>query len=176
MVEISFRAARAGDAAAIAALHVASWRDAYAAILAPAFLAGPIEADRRSPWAARLGSAPPSQLVEAAEGPDQQLIGFICAYRDADPRWGSLVDNLHVLPAWRGHRIGEQLLRTAAGQLRQRGADGGLHLWVFEANAAGLRFYLRMGGEVVERDVSQMAAATGKPVLRVHWPTLEVLS
>lgn len=176
MVEISYRAARAGDAAAIAAIHVASWRDAYAAILAPAFLAGPIEEDRRSLWATRLGNAPPSQWVETAEHPEQGLIGFICAYRDADAQWGSLVDNLHVLPAWRGHSIGERLLRTVAGQLRQQGAVGGLHLWVFEANEPGLRFYLRLGGEVVERDVSRIAAAAGKIVLRVHWPTLDALS
>jgi ribosomal protein S18 acetylase RimI-like enzyme len=47
-----------------------------------------------------------------------------------------------------------------------------LHLWVFEANEAAVRFYKRLGGEVVERDASHMAAASGKPVLRIHWRTL----
>jgi ribosomal protein S18 acetylase RimI-like enzyme len=176
VVEIRYRAACAADAAAIAAIHVASWRDAYASILEPTFLAGPIEADRLSFWTTRLENAPPTQLVEIAEDSDQRLVGFVCAYLDHDPEWGSLVDNLHVLPGLRGHSIGERLLRSAARQLKQHDPEGGLHLWVFEANDAGLRFYLRLGGRVVQHDVSRIPAANGKPVLRVHWPELDALA
>lgn len=46
MNSIILRSANEGDAPAIAALHAASWRDAYADILAPDFLNGEIEADR----------------------------------------------------------------------------------------------------------------------------------
>jgi len=27
---------------------------------------------------------------------------FACAYLDADPEWGTLVDNLHVVPGLKG--------------------------------------------------------------------------
>ncbi len=51
MADIIYRPAQATDALTIAAIHIASWRDAsYRSILDPAFLAGPIEEDRRSHW------------------------------------------------------------------------------------------------------------------------------
>lgn len=176
MTGITYRAACAEDAAAIAAIHAASWRDAYASVLDPDFLSGPIEADRTALWTERLESAPPTQLVEAAADPSRGLVGFVCAYRDADDRWGSLIDNLHVMPEMRGRGIGEELLRSAVRQLMGRGARDGVHLWVFEANEAGLRFYGRLGGRVAGRDTSRIPAANGKTVLRVHWPSLEALT
>lgn len=175
VVGITHRFARAADAGSIAAIHAASWRDAYANVLDPVFLAGPVEDDRTSLWTERLRGGAPAQLVQIAETPDQEAVGFICAYRDLDPRWGSLVDNLHVLPRMRGRRIGERLLRSAARELVRRRAGGGLHLWVFEINEAGLRFYERLGGRVVERDVSRIPAAGRKPVLRLHWPAFDRL-
>lgn len=175
MTGITYRAAWAADAEDIAVIHVRSWLDAYATILEPTFLAGPIEEDRRALWAARLERPSSTQLIRAAEHASLGLIGFICAYRNLDPRWGSLVDNLHVLPEMRGQNIGERLLRSAAQHLKIEGAVGGLHLWVFEANTAGLRFYERLGGMVVERDVSRIPAAGRKSVLRVHWPAIAAL-
>jgi len=173
MPELRLRPATAADAPAIAALHTASWRDAYADILDPAFLAGPIEADRLALWSERLTDPREGQLVHLAEGQDGEVAGFVCAFRDADPRWGSLVDNLHVAPWLRGHGVGETLLRGAASRLAEHGATGGLHLWVFEANTAGLRFYERLGGRVVERIVDKMETAReGQTSLRVHWARL----
>jgi ribosomal protein S18 acetylase RimI-like enzyme len=176
MIDIEYRAAQEMDAAAVAAIHAASWRDAYADILDPAFLAGPIEADRLDLWTSRLTKSPSTLMVHVAVDSNQGLVGFICAQRDQDPRWGSLVDNLHVAPRMRGRRIGERLLWIAAEKLAEQNAANGLHLWVFEANEAGLRFYQRLGGRVVEEDKSSIPAANGKPVLRVHWPTLSALT
>lgn len=175
MVEITWRSATQADAASIAAIHVASWRDAYAPILDPEFLAGPVEADRLALWSMRLRTAGPMQLVHVAEDPSRTLVGFVCAYRNCDPDWGSLVDNLHVLPQMRGRSIGERLLRSAARRLKDKGSQMGLHLWVFEANESALRFYKRLGAQIVERDVSRIPAANRKPVLRAHWPVLDEL-
>lgn len=176
MPQPSLRPATASDASAIAALHTASWRDAYADILDPDFLAGPIEADRLALWGGRLAEADDDLIVHVAEAEDREIVGFICAFRNADPEWGSLIDNLHVSPRMRGNGLGETLLRSTASLLASRGARGGLHLWVFEANTAGLRFYERLGGKVVGKTVDRMAAARGKTSLRVHWPTLEEIA
>lgn len=177
MPQLKLRPAVASDVPAIAALHTASWRDAYAGILDPDFLAGPIEADRLDLWRKRLRDADEDQLVHVAETEDgDEVVGLICAFRNADPTWGSHADNLHVAPHLRGNNVGEKLLRSAAGSLASRGAEGGLHLWVFEANTAGLRFYERLGGRVVGQTLSRMAAAPGKISLRVHWPTLQDLA
>lgn len=170
------RPATEADVAAIAAIHVASWRDAYADILTADYLSGPIEADRLALWSERLRERPPSQLVDIACNPAGNALGFVCGFRDFEPPWGSLIDNLHVLPDARSQGLGERLLRGAARRLAAMGKDSGLHLWVFEANVAALRFYKRLGGSVVERDSSEMPAAGGKPVLRVHWPSLLQLS
>ncbi|MCI9882141.1 GNAT family N-acetyltransferase [Methylobacterium goesingense] len=175
MVKIRYQAAENVDAAAIATVHLASWRDAYRSILDPTFLAGPIEEDRHALWSERLSNPPPNLLVEIARGSNRRLVGFIAAYRDFDVRWGSLVDNLHVLPELRGRKIGEHLLRSTARQLVTQGSCGGLHLWVFEENHNGLRFYQRLGGRVVERDTSRIPAASGKPILRISWPSLATL-
>jgi ribosomal protein S18 acetylase RimI-like enzyme len=174
--DVIIRPATEADAAAVAAIHVASWRDAYADILSADYLNGPIESDRLALWSERFRDASPSQLVDIACDPTGQLFGFVCGYRDCDPRWGSLVDNLHVLPGARGQGVGERLLRGAAGRFAAQGSRLGLHLWVFEANVAALRFYQRHGGRVVETNQSHMPAAGGKPVLRVHWPSLAQLT
>jgi ribosomal protein S18 acetylase RimI-like enzyme len=169
---IVIRAATEADTATIAAIHAASWRDAYAHILAPEFLGGGIEADRLGLWSQRFRDRPPAQLVKIASDSSGLAQAFACAYCDVDPVWGSLLDNLHVRPQARGQGIGEQLFRALAGQLSSAASSSGLHLWVFEANVAGLRFYHRLGGRVVESDISPMPAAGGKTVLRVHWPTV----
>jgi len=175
MPELNLRPATAADAPALAALHTASWRDAYASILDPAFLAGPIEADRLAVWQGRLCDPTADQIVLVAETQDRDVVGFICAFRDADPQWGSLIDNLHTAPSMRGQGVGANLLREAASRLADSGANGGLHLWVFEANTAGLRFYERLGGRVVGKTTDRMAAAPGQASLRVHWPTLQAV-
>lgn len=170
--DIVIRPATEADAATIAAIHAASWRDAYTNILAPEFLSGRIEEDRLAVWSQRLHDHPATQLINIAFDPTGQAQAFVCSYCDFDPIWGSLVDNLHVLPQARGQGIGEQLFRAVASQLSEKASGLGLHLWVFEANVAGLRFYARLGGTVVERDYSRIPAASKKTVLRVHWPTL----
>lgn len=165
--EISIRPAMAADADEIAALHCESWRDAYADVLDPAYLSGPIEADRRTVWAERLAQPCAKQTVLLAQTPEHAVAGFVCLYRESDPRWGSLIDNLHVRPALRGRQIGERLLRAAVRELEP---DQPFHLWVFEANAAGIRFYQRLGGLAAERTLDDMPAARRAPILRMAWP------
>lgn len=166
--QIIIRPASVADASRIAAIHCESWRDTYADVLDPAFLAGPIEADRRTLWADRFAHPAPNQTVLVAESADQEALGFVCFYRDSDARWGSLIDNLHVLPALRGRNIGEKLIRAAVAALDPAQA---FHLWVFEANAGAVRFYERLGGQRVERTLDDMPAARGAPVLRIAWPS-----
>jgi ribosomal protein S18 acetylase RimI-like enzyme len=169
---IVIRSATEADVAPIAEIHAASWRDAYAHILTREFLSGSIATDRLAVWSQRLRDSPPTQLVNVALDPTGHAQGFVCGYCDVDPAWGSLVDNLHVRPQARGRGIGEQLFRSLAGEFSAKAFSSGLHLWVFEANVAGLRFYERLGGRVVEKGRSKIPAAGGKAVLRVHWPTV----
>ncbi len=169
---ISIRIATLTDAAQIAAIHCASWRDAYANVLDEAFLAGPIEEDRRSAWFGRLENPDKKRIILVADVAQARPAAFSCVYVDLDATWGSWIDNLHVYPELRGRGIGEHLIRATARYVAVEAKTVGLHLWVFEANQAALRFYHRLGGEVVERDFSQIPAAKNASILRVFWLTL----
>lgn len=168
------RPANADDVTAIAALHAASWRDTYAHILDPAFLAGPIDQDRLAVWSGRLDSDNPRQGVFVAEQ-DGEAIGFVCVFAHDDPTYGAKVDNLHVRPGHRGGGLGQRLLRHAAGWASDSDVATGLYLWVFEANEGGRRFYARLGGQEGERAASGMPSAADKPALRVVWPAAAAL-
>ena len=170
--KIIIRPASAAEADTIAAIHCESWRDAYAEVLDPAYLAGPIEADRRTLWTARFAAPAATQVVLVAETARHEVVGFTCLFRECDTQWGSLIDNLHVRPALRGQSIGERLIRAAAARLDPAQP---FHLWVFEANAGGIRFYERLGGQRVERTLDNMPAARGAAILRMAWPSAAVL-
>lgn len=162
---IAIRRAGAADAGTIAALHIASWRSAYVGILDPAYLAGPIEADRAAVWAGRLAAPRDDLAVLIAETAAGEPVGFTCIVPGADPEWGSLVDNLHARPDRRGGGIGAGLLATAAAMI----GAGDMYLWVYAANGDARRFYARHGGREVEAEPSDMPEAGGKQVWRVHW-------
>ncbi|MEI4509307.1 hypothetical protein WBQ88_16290 [Sphingopyxis sp. CCNWLW253] len=69
-----------------------------------------------------------------------------------------------------------RIIEAVARRIEADATTHGVHLWVFEANEAALRFYLRLGGEVVERDSSQIPAARGATILRVFWRDIAALS
>jgi GNAT superfamily N-acetyltransferase len=165
---MKFRDATIEDIAAVAALHTASWRDAYSSIFDAAFLAGPVVQERLNVWTARLTNPDRSQhTILAEEG--SALIGFVCVFGAKDAQWGSLVDNLHVRPGERSKGLGQQLLQRGAQWAREAYPTGGLHLWVYEANTAACRFYTRLGGQVVER-TDKSTYGGSAPILRYHWP------
>ena len=170
MGALHIRDAGIDDAANVAVIHCASWRSAYAGILEQSFLDGPIETDRAALWNDRFIYPQAEQIVLIAEEASAQPIGFLCAFGGVDPHWGSLIDNIHVLPSHRGQGSGARMMQNVAMRLASRHPGMGIHLWVFAANEAGLRFYERLGGIVVERDTSRIPAAKGAAVLRLHWP------
>ena len=59
------------------------------------FLDGDVLTNRLDLWRSRLSHDRQDQFVYVAEA-DSHLLGFICAYGNANPAWGSLIDNLHV--------------------------------------------------------------------------------
>lgn len=164
----TLRPARLDDAPAIAALHAANWRSAYANVLRPEYLAGPIDADRLSVWRGRLSKPAPNQRVTLAEGRDGDLLGFACSYLAHDARWGGFLDNLHTSQAARGMGVGKSLLCAAAAQAVSEGGTG-LYLWVFEKNLPARGFYAHMGGQEIECLPSDDPNAVGKNCWRIHW-------
>jgi predicted N-acetyltransferase YhbS len=106
----ALRLATEADAGRIAELHAESWRRTYRGMLRDDFLDGKVVENRLSVWRDRLGSPRPNQHVAVAES-DGELDGFICAFGDEDPRWGTLIDNLHVRHRLHKSGIGRSLMR-----------------------------------------------------------------
>jgi GNAT superfamily N-acetyltransferase len=167
---ITYRPATPADAESIADLHALSWRQSYRGILSDAYLDGDVERDRREVWLSRLAYPAPNQylLVAEAEG---QLRGFVCAFGDDNPRWGTLVDNLHVRQDLKGQGVGTALLERVGEWVKAGRQHAGFYLWVFEENHAARRFYENRGGETVERAVKDNPGGGRAVSLRVAWPT-----
>jgi ribosomal protein S18 acetylase RimI-like enzyme len=176
--DLRFRPAGASDADAVAALHADSWRRHYRGAYSDAFLDGDVESDRLAVWTERLRDPDrPSHTIVAETG--GRVIGFAHTVFEADPRWGALVDNLHVAHEQKRRGIGSRLMTLSARAVIERGT--GLYLWVLEQNVDARAFYESRGGTCVERvpvpspggDASRL---TGSPVgLRYAWPDPRVL-
>lgn len=168
---LRIRQAGAADASLVAALQVASWRSAYRGILSDGFLAGPVEADRAALWRTRLsGAGDAGQVVLVAEE-DGGLVGLACILAGNDPRWGSLIDNLHVRPNRRRGGIGRRLLREATARMPAAHAGAAMHLTVFEENRAAQGAYDAWGGKIAERFEAGQPDGCSYPVLRYWWPS-----
>jgi ribosomal protein S18 acetylase RimI-like enzyme len=136
------RAARAGDAAAIAALHLASWRDAYRGVLDDQVLDVVAPVALPGHWTATLPLARPGAVILAVA--DGAPAGFVAAYVEGATAY---VDNLHVAPGLRGGGVGRVLLGLAARRLRRLGCTRA-ELFAFAGNTGALRFYARLGAAI----------------------------
>lgn len=154
---LRLRAAGPGDAENMALLHADSWRRHYRGAYSDAFLDGDVVADRRSVWSSRL-SAPIGSATVVAED-DTGLVGFVHVVLDEDGRWGSFVDNLHVVQHRRRTGLGTALLSRAAEAVAERARGDAMYLWVLEQNTAAQEFYRALGGTCVEKAAVSPPAA-----------------
>ncbi|WP_127503345.1 GNAT family N-acetyltransferase [Actinoplanes solisilvae] len=175
-----FRPAIADDADRIADLHADSWRRHYRGAYADSFLDGDVVSDRRRVWRGRLAAAAGAHTVVAERA--GRLVGFVHVVLDENTRWGSLVDNLHVVHDQQRGGVGTVLLAHAAGAVAERAASAGMYLWVLRQNTAAQRFYRAAGGRCVE--TATVSAPGGDPgrlngspeKLRMVWPDARTLT
>ncbi len=145
---LRFRRASSSDASAIAALHADSWRRHYRGAYSDAFLDGDVLVDRVAVWGQRLRGAGSGCHTVVGEA-DGEVIGFAHTALDDHPRWGALLDNLHVAFEYQRQGVGSCLLALTARAVVSRGT--GLHLWVLEQNNAAQAFYESLGAKRIER-------------------------
>lgn len=139
------RAATPADAAAVAHIHVESWKVAYRGIMPDDVIARTNVAYRTRFWAERIARREwPVFVMEEGDA----LVAFCQMVPSSDPGDDPTtvghITSIHVLPQLRGQGHGRALLDHAFAGFRRRGYAE-VTLWVLERNASARRFYEKLG-------------------------------
>ncbi len=141
------RPAGIGDAAAIARVHVSTWRTTYRDMLPADFLASLTEANYAERWKRGIGDG--ASRVYVAEDADG-LLGFASGGREraGEDGFGGELYALYVddRAQRRGH--GRELVGAVVGGLRAMGLRD-MIIWVLRDNLGARAFYERLGGVYV---------------------------
>ena len=147
------RAATEADYAAIAKVHVDSWRTTYSGILPQEYLDQLSCQQREQMWRDILSTPGPAftLLVQEAGG---EVVGFASGglERTGDPLFRGDLLAIYLLQAYQGKGLGRLLIRAVVERLLGQGI-GSLLVWVLAQNPSR-RFYERLGAErVKERSI-----------------------
>lgn len=167
---IALRPAVHADAQQIAAVHVATWRDAYANILPTDMLIG-LSVDRYADdWRRTLMQQRQRESITVAAAGDA-VVGFATAgpaRRTADTDRGE-VTMLYVLGDYQERGLGRALLRASFGGLLCHGMTAAT-IWVVRQNPSRF-FYEAMGG-VARRHRTERLWSTTVPTVGYAWDDL----
>ncbi len=166
---MTIRTAEPGDAAAIASVHVSSWRTTYRGIVPDAFLDSLNIEARTLRWQEIFAAQ--KTIFFVAE--DQAgIFGFINGGRIRQPIAGYDAElyAMYLLRVRQGQGHGRALFHSLAGALLDQGFTS-MTVWVLEQNpAAG--FYRRMGGAQVAGQKIEIGGAE-LDELAFGWPSLK---
>ncbi len=180
---IAIRKARIADAVAIAAVHVAAWRNTYPGILPDSYLAK-LSVSRQAVHYDQAIRGGTGVLVAIASGADvapgnaARIVGFTTAGKARRSEIGGQVlgegeiETLYVLDDWRERGVGRRLLRAAAAHLAEGGCKSAF-LWVLRDNPSRW-FYERLGGRSVA-EASIQVAGQGLVQTAFVWDPIERL-
>ena len=128
------------------------------------YLDGDLYSERLAAWTQKLGKDERVAFTLLAEQQDR-AVGFAHVVLDADPTFGTLVDNLHVVHSAQGGGVGSLLLDRVAQRVIDQRPGSGIFLWVLEQNQAATGFYVSRKG--ILRD-SEPSAAPGGDSRNLH--------
>lgn len=163
------RRARMGDAAAIAAIEVETWRTTYAGMLADATLVGMSPARKARQWASQLRNGPGGVWVWEDEEAGLLGFGHCGRQRIRTLAYDGEITMLYVRPDAQGQGIGRRLLVAMLADLKRRGMRSAL-VWVLEANPSRF-FYGRLGGRLAARRLIDVGGCEVAAVA-YGWPDL----
>ena len=148
---MNIRKATIADAAALARVHVDTWRTTYSGIVPDAHLASLSYEKRTARWAEQIQATLAGKFaIFVAEDENGQIAGFVDGgpNRDDDPIYKGELYAIYILQAYQGRGIGKQLVPPLAKSLLAMGLDTML-LWVLTDNTPARRFYESLGGHYV---------------------------
>ena len=174
--KITLRAARLADAAAIARVHVETWRVTYAGLVPDTYLVQMTESKQAQMWnrVIRGASGPETVMVAASKDvPGGRIVGFGSCGRARDRPGTGEVFTLYVGPDWQGRGIGRELLERLFAELRLAGLNQAI-IWVLGENPSRF-FYEAMGGRRVAEQSKPFAGVDLKEIAYA-WPDLDAWS
>jgi ribosomal protein S18 acetylase RimI-like enzyme len=147
LFEEMVRRAHIDDAAAIARVHVDSWRTTYRDLLPAEFLASLTEAGYTERWQRVIGDGSSRVYVVEEDG---EVVGFASCGREraGEAGFAGELYAIYVLEGAQRRGHGRELVRAAVEGLREMGLKD-LIIWVLRDNAPARRFYERLGGTYV---------------------------
>ncbi|MDN3563731.1 GNAT family N-acetyltransferase [Paeniroseomonas aquatica] len=183
---ICIRRARPADAAAIGAVHVATWRTAYAGVLPDGYLTSLSALRHAAGYETSIGDRRHGHavFVAVAKGADAPagtppgeeegtIIGFVSGGRSRRPGFADgEVETLYLLDDYRDRGIGRRLMRAMAAHLAVVGCRS-VMLWVLKDNPTRW-FYQRLGGRPMAREVIRFAGESMEQ-LAFAWNPIEAL-
>ena len=190
MNALAIRRAQAGDAAAIAAAHVAAWHEAYAGLVPARMLSAFTVAERTRRWRRILSAPDPARqsAVFVAVAQNRGIVGFGSCGRQPTPDllaggFAGEFSALYLLAAHQRQGTGRRLMALMAQDLLAREMRGAA-LWVLRDNGPARAFYEALGAKIVGQRVETVDAFTSgraraQDVLHevaYGWPDLAVLA
>jgi|SRR5215831_21290950 len=167
---ISIRAATAGDAVAIARVHVESWRTTYAGIVPDEYLSGLDEGLRVKLWREWLSGDTAVLVAEDTSG----VVGFAHAGKIREPvvTCDAELYSLYLLKDAQRRGTGSALVRAMAALLEERRFRS-MAVWVLERNPSR-SFYDRSGARLAASRVIEIG---GAKLLEIAywWPDLAAM-
>jgi GNAT superfamily N-acetyltransferase len=167
---ITIRRARAADAPAMARVHLAAWRSAYAGILPAGYLAG-LSALREGAayeqaiLERRGGHAAFVAVADGFEPTGAGIVGFVTGGLARRPGIAEgEVETLYLLDDAQGRGVGRRMMRAIASHLASLGAQSAF-AWVLEANPSRW-FYERLGARLAAREAIRFA---GQPMVQLAY-------
>lgn len=161
---VDYRLATTGDASAIGALHVTSWRETYAGLLPQEMLDGLSPESRAAMWGTVL-DAPASPIgtrVYVAESAGEIVAFGACGGQRDDAMRGcgfaGEIGAIYVLRSQQGGGVGRALMSLMARDLMARPVLGA-SLWVLRENVGARGFYEGLGGAIImEKELAESNA------------------
>lgn len=177
---IDIRPATPDDAASIAAVHVASWRESYVGLMPEAILSGLSVSDRTQRWRRILdeasGAGRTAVFIAEQEG---VVVGFASAGAQRNfallgKGFSGEISAIYLLQSAQNAGVGRRLMASVAQSLRDRNHRTA-SLWVMKDNDPARRFYERLGGEIIA-EKQDRRDATILAELAYGWRDLALLT
>jgi ribosomal protein S18 acetylase RimI-like enzyme len=169
------RSADVDDAAAIARVHVLSWRSTYNGLLPAEFLESLTETGYADRWR-RFISEGSSRIYVVQAGDDRSaVVGFASGGRERAGETGYTGElyAIYLIESSQRRGYGRELVRAVAGGLRELGLED-MIVWVLKDNQPARDFYERLGGVYVRTQPITIGSVTLEEV-SYGWPRLESL-